>query len=59
MADPVKLSVVREARSLNEQEAWAAYLAARDKAEKSGDIQDGIAAGKAWRLWLERFGRVA
>lgn len=34
---------------------WAEYLAARQKAEKSTDIEDGIAAGRAWRRWLDLF----
>lgn len=32
---------------------WHAYLTARDKAEKSRDVADGIAAGKAWAAWLD------
>ena len=55
----VHLIAVRQERALSEQEAWDRYVVARDQAETSGDIKDGIAAGKAWRAWLERFGRVA
>lgn len=35
--------------------AWSAYCAAREKAERSGRIEDGIAAGHAWRAWLSLF----
>jgi hypothetical protein len=35
--------------------AWAEYLAARDRAERSRDIADGIACGRAFRRWLEIF----
>jgi hypothetical protein len=34
---------------------WAEYLAARQKAEKSVDINDGIAAGRAYRRWPDLF----
>lgn len=34
---------------------WRRYLAARDAAEKSRDMRDGIAAGRAWRVWLTAF----
>lgn len=36
---------------------WAAYMKARERAEKSRDIRDGIAAGEAWSAWLELFQR--
>lgn len=34
---------------------WQAYGRARDKAEKSQDLADGIAAGKAWAAFLKVF----
>lgn len=34
---------------------WAEYLAARDRAERSRDIADGIAAGRAWAAFLRAF----
>ncbi|ORE87717.1 hypothetical protein [Aurantimonas sp. 22II-16-19i] len=36
-------------------EAFQDYLAAREKAEVSRDLQDGIAAGRAWRRFLDIF----
>ena len=34
---------------------WATYTAAACKAQATGRIDDGIAAGKAWAAWLEAF----
>jgi hypothetical protein len=36
-------------------ELWNAYVVAREKAEKSRDIMDGIAAGAIWAQWLNMF----
>jgi hypothetical protein len=36
-------------------DAWDKYIIAREKAEKSRDIRDGIAAGKAWAEWIDLF----
>ncbi len=38
-----------------QQDAWDAYLVARDRAQKSNDINDGIAAGRAWKKFMECF----
>lgn len=38
-----------------QNEAWAAYLHARDVAEASGILADGVEAGRAWRRWLDLF----
>lgn len=37
------------------QRAWADYVSCRERAEASKNINDGIAAGNAWRRWLEMF----
>jgi hypothetical protein len=42
-------------RAETQAAAWEAYRAAYDKAEKSGDIEDGRRAGLAWRRWLDLF----
>jgi hypothetical protein len=55
----VHIAAAREQRQVSEQDAWRAYTLARDKAERTGDINDGIAAGKAWAQWLKLFERVA
>lgn len=38
-----------------QQVAFNAYLAARDRAIGSGDFKDGVAAGRAWRAFLDVF----
>lgn len=38
-----------------QHDAWEAYLAARDRAQNSNDINDGIAAGRAWNKFMECF----
>lgn len=37
------------------EEAWKIYLDARERAEQTRNVVDGIAAGKAWRQWLDLF----
>ena len=34
---------------------WREWITLRDVAVNSGDMQDGIAAGKAWSRWLAEF----
>jgi hypothetical protein len=34
---------------------WQQYVEARLQAEETGNISDGIAAGKAWAAWLREF----
>lgn len=48
----IDLSAVREARI---EAAWSAYVAALNQANQTLAVQDGIAAGKAWRRWLDLF----
>lgn len=56
MGEVVFIDVAKKAKSETVQQAWDAYLLARAHAEKSIDITDGIAAGKAWARFLELFG---
>lgn len=35
--------------------AWDAYVAASALAQSTRRIEDGIAAGRAWRRWLDLF----
>ena len=35
--------------------AWEAYTAAQQLAATTGKLEDGIAAGRAWRRWLSLF----
>lgn len=55
MGELVFIDVAAKRRDVNVQDAWDRYVTARDIAERTRDIQDGIAAGKAWRLWLDLF----
>lgn len=34
---------------------WKVYLEAQSRAQQSHSIEDGIAAGRAWRDWLSLF----
>lgn len=36
-------------------EAWQAYCTARKQAETTWAVEDGIAAGRAWRRWIDLF----
>jgi len=55
MDDSVILDDEAEARKKKLHELWKAYLEAKDRAEMSRDMSDGIAAGKAWAAWVEPF----
>lgn len=48
----IDLEAQRERRI---EETWADYCAARMQAEATLAVEDGIAAGKAWRRWLDLF----
>ena len=37
------------------RDLWGEYIAAHKRAMTTGDIEDGIAAGRAWRRWLDAF----
>lgn len=49
------ISINKSQRQTRQEAMWQAYLDARDKAESSRSIDDGIAAGKAWARWAESF----
>jgi hypothetical protein len=53
----VSIVAAKADRIVSEQDAWRTYVLARDRAERTKDIQDGIAAGKAWAEWLRLFER--
>lgn len=55
MGELLFIDVAQKRRDDRLQELWDAYNAARDKAQSSGDILDGIRAGKAWAAWLDAF----
>lgn len=39
----------------HQERAWLDYVAAQSRAQQSQNMQDGIAAGRAWRKWLSLF----
>lgn len=55
MGDVVFINNLDRKKDQGLQSLWDAYQAAREKAEASHDILDGIAAGKAWARWLAVF----
>jgi len=55
MGELIFIDVAAKRKDVSVQEAWDRYLEARDRAECSRDVSDGIAAGKAWRTFLELF----
>jgi hypothetical protein len=55
MDDIVILDDDADLRKAKLLELWKAYLEAKDRAEMSRDMSDGIAAGKAWAAWVEPF----
>lgn len=52
MSNIASLTTERERR---ETEAWERYVAARNVAEATLRVEDGIAAGRAWRTFLDLF----
>lgn len=55
MGDVLFLDVAQRQRDQRLHDLWDAYNAARVVAQASGDIMDGIRAGKAWAAWLDAF----
>lgn len=55
MGELIFIDVAAKRKDGNVQAAWDRYLAAREMAERSRDVSDGIAAGKAWREFLDLF----
>ncbi len=55
MGDLLFLDVAQRKKDDRLQALWQVYLDARAKADATGNIADGIAAGKAWAAWVEPF----
>lgn len=34
---------------------WSDYCSAAERAQKTKDMRDGVAAGRAWSRWLAEF----
>lgn len=37
------------------RDAWEAYIQAKEKAQHTGDFQDGLKAARSWRTFLNLF----
>lgn len=37
------------------REAWDAYVEAKERAQYTGDFEDGLRAGRSWRTFLNLF----
>ncbi len=55
MGDLVVLDMVKRKRDERADELWEEYRRAAQKAQATLDIDDGVAAGRAWRAWLDQF----
>jgi hypothetical protein len=55
MGELLFIDVAQKRRDERLQALWDAYNAARERAQASGEITDGILAGKAWAAWLDAF----
>ena len=54
-----KLTLIADARRDRDtrvEDVWAAYVKAKTKADETHRIEDGIAAGKLWKRFLELIG---
>ncbi len=58
MSTIVHIAAARESRDANVERAWQKWLDLNAKAKASTDIKDGIAAGRAYREFMELFARV-
>jgi hypothetical protein len=56
MGKVIAIEVVRNERRLTEQEAWQAFVDHMRRSKETLRIEDGIAAGKAYREFLELYG---
>lgn len=51
------LKVVRHERAASQEDAWARFVSATMTAKTTLRLEDGIAAGKAYREFVESFVR--
>lgn len=55
MGDVISIGSARRQNSDSPQALWDAYKSAKAKSDATGDIADGIVAGKAWAAWVRLF----
>lgn len=57
MGKVVFIEEAAKQRDVTVQEAWDRYVAAMQKSKETLRVEDGIAAGRAYRLFVELFAR--
>lgn len=57
MGEVVFIEEAAKQRNVTVQEAWDRYVAAMQKSQETLRVEDGIAAGKAYRQFVELFAR--
>ncbi len=55
MAEIISIDIARQAKDRAIEEAFDAYVTAQDKAKRTLNIYDGIAAGRAWGNFMTLF----
>jgi hypothetical protein len=51
----VQLTVVKQQREVSQEALWQRFAELKQRSEQTLDINDGIAAGKAYREFCESF----
>jgi len=57
MGELISLKVATERRDVTVEQAWERYIAAMLRSKETLRIEDGIAAGKAYRQFLDLYAR--
>jgi DICT domain-containing protein len=57
MAKVISLKVATERRDVTVEQAWQRYVDAMQRSKETLRIEDGIAAGRAYRQFLEMYAR--
>ena len=57
MGELISLKVATERRDVTVEQAWDRYIAAMQRSKETLRIEDGIAAGKAYRQFLDLYAR--
>jgi len=57
MAKVISLKVATERRDVTVEQAWDRFISAMQKSKETLRLEDGIAAGKAYRQFLDVFAR--
>ena len=57
MAKVISLKVATERRDVTVEQAWSRFVEAMQRSKETLRIEDGIAAGRAYRQFLEMYAR--